>query len=148
MQRMNQKEAVTIVGIEFRTNDKEAAQTIPTFWKKFYDENLLEQLTDKEGVDLYAVYTNYEDAGYSSEGQYSLIIGVTSDAFTKDNENVAQAVLPQQEYMLFSVSDNKKENVANTWQAIIKNKIIERTFDVDYECYRSNGYIDVVVGVK
>jgi len=148
MQRMNQKEAVTIVGVELRTNNTQAAQSIPDFWKKFYDENLLAQLTDKESVDLYAVYTNYEDAGYSSEGQYSLIIGVTSDELTKDSEGLVQAVLPQQEYMVFSVSDNKVENVDKTWQAILKNRIIERTFDVDYECYRRNGYIDVVVGVR
>ena len=148
MQRMNQKEAVKIVGVELRTNNNEAAETIPAFWKKFYDENLLTLLTDKESVDLYAVYTNYEDAGYSSEGQYSLIIGITSDEFSKDDKDLAEAVLPQQEYMVFSVSDNKVDNVDKTWQAILKNKIIERTFDVDYECYRSNGYIDVVVGVK
>lgn len=148
MQRMNQKEAVTIVGVELRTNNNEATQTVPAFWKKFYEENLLTQLTDKESVDLYAVYTNYADAGYSSEGQYSLIIGVTADEFTKDSEGLAQAVLPQQEYIVFSVNDNKEENVDKTWQAILKNKIIERTFDVDYECYRSNGYIDVVVGVR
>lgn len=148
MQRMNQKEAVTIVGVELRTNNEEASETIPAFWERFNEENLLAKLTDKESVDLYAVYTNYDDAGYSSEGEYSFIIGITSDEFSKDNEGLVQAVLPQQEYMVFTVSDNKVENVSNTWHAILKNKIIERTFDVDYECYRSNGYIDIVIGVR
>ena len=145
---MNQKEAITVIGVELRTNNDEASQSIPAFWKKFYDENCLALLTDKESVDIYAVYTHYENAGYSSDGEYSLILGVTTDDFRKEKEGLATAFLPPQDYMVFSVSQNKEENVAQTWNAILSNKILERTFDADYECYKANGYIDVLVGIR
>lgn len=148
MQKMNQKEAITVIGVELRTNNSEAAQSIPAFWKKFYDEKCQSLLTDQESVDIYAVYTHYDNAGYSSKGEYSLIIGVTEDDFSKETEGLATAFLPAQDYMVFSVSSNKVEDVGQTWNAILNNKILERTFDADYECYKANGYIDILVGIR
>lgn len=145
---MLQKEEMTIVGIELRTNNDVAFETIPAFWDKFYRDNLLSKLTDKESVDIYAVYTNYEDAGYSNEGDYSLIIGVTEDEIAKDLDGLSMATIPTQEYIVFNVSENKVEHVIDTWNGIWNNKMIERTFDTDYECYTANGHIDVVIGVR
>lgn len=148
MTRMQQKEEITIIGFELRTNNKVAFETIPAFWDKFYRDKLLGELSDNEFVDLFAVYTNYEDAGYSSEGEYSFIIGVSEDDIDKEFDHLAVATIPTQEYIVFNVAENKKENIVKTWNAITNNKIIERTYDVDYECYTANGYIDVVVGVR
>ena len=148
MQRMNQKEEITVVGVELRTNNAEALQSIPAFWKTFHEENKLALLTDKESVDIYAVYSNYENAGYSSDGDYSLILGVTSDEFTKEMDGLVEVLLPAQDYMVFGVSENSIDNVGQTWKAILNNRILERTFDADYECYKSNGYIDILVGIR
>jgi predicted transcriptional regulator YdeE len=149
MTRMQQKEEITIIGIELRTNDIDAPETIPAFWKKFRDEKMIELLTDLESVDIYSVYGHYDNAGYSSDDEYSFILGVTTDDFSKEiQEHFATVLLPTQDYMVFPVPQNSEANVPATWKAILNNKIIERTFDADYECYKANGYIDILIGIR
>ena len=67
--------ALRIIGIELRTSNREAMQTIPPHWQRFTGEGVLARIPGKLSDEVYAVYTHFENAGVNNDGLYSLIIG-------------------------------------------------------------------------
>ena len=47
MKKITQENNIKIVGIELRTSNMEAMQTMPLFWQKFYQEGILQQTANK-----------------------------------------------------------------------------------------------------
>ena len=71
----NQPQAMTIAGLELRTSNDVANQTIPTHWQQFMNQAILEKIPNRLSNDIYAVYTNYEHESGNNTGTYSLVIG-------------------------------------------------------------------------
>src|SRR3989338_11532665 len=93
MKKTTQEKDIQIVGIELRTSNAEAMQTIPPFWQKFYQENILQQIANKDSDNVFAVYTNFENEGKNNEGTYSLIIGAEVSEIQTLPENFVSTII-------------------------------------------------------
>jgi predicted transcriptional regulator YdeE len=148
MKTEHQPEAITIVGLELRTNNEEAFQTIPMHWHRFGTEGILEQIPNKASTDVYAIYTHYEYEGLNNNGMYSLVIGAAVTHLEPVPSGLTRIQLPASGYQVFSVQQGRPDLVGEAWQTIWQQDISGRTFIADGERYRSDGTIDILLGVK
>ena len=143
---MQQTEDIKIVGLELRTSNNEAMETIPPFWERFYGEDIMNKITHKKSDDVYAVYTNFENEGVNNEGMYSLIIGAEVESFDDIPQGLTSVTIVKQNREVFPVPEGKPENVGQTWKEIWQRNDLKKTFLAEYERYYNNG-IDIYIGV-
>lgn len=148
MDTIAQTQPIRIVGIELRTNNEEAFETIPGHWQRFYGEGVLQKIPNKISDDVYAVYTNFENAGRNNHGQYSLIIGAEVVAATEAPEGLVAAVIPASKRLVFQVEKGHPEKVGEKWQEIWSKGNLDNSYVADFERYRGSGDIEILVGVK
>jgi len=144
---MRQNRAIKVIGIELRTSNEEAMETIPPLWGKFYTEGITQKIENRVSDELYAVYTNFENEGLNNEGVYSLIIGVEVKDFESIPDGMTAITIEVQDREVFSVAEGKPENVGATWMEIWKRDDLKKTFISEYEHYHAEG-IDVYIGVE
>lgn len=142
-----QAQAIHIVGIELRTRNEEAAQTIPAFWQHFFEYGALQRIPQRIGTDLLAVYTHFEHAGCNNQGLYSLIIGAPVSADAPLPAGMVRAVVPASHRAVFPVAQGQPEQVAAAWQQIWAAHDLPKTYIADYERYGADGSIAVLVGI-
>lgn len=144
---MKQEKDIKVVGIELRTSNDVAMETIPPLWERFFVEGILEKIPHKHSSDIYAVYTNFENEGANNEGVYSLIIGAEVKNFEDIPEGFSATTIKAQNRVVFPVKDGKPENVGLTWHEVWSKVKLEKTFIAEYELYTEKG-IDIYIGVK
>ena len=144
---MRQNRAIKVIGIELRTSNEEAMETIPPLWDKFYSEGITQKIENRVSDEVYAVYTNFENEGLNNEGVYSLIIGVEVEDFESIPDGMTATTIEVQDREVFSVAEGKPENVGATWMDIWKRDDLKKTFVSEYEHYHAEG-IDVYIGVE
>jgi predicted transcriptional regulator YdeE len=140
--------AMHIVGLELRTSNALAVQTIPAHWQRFTAEAVLEQITNKVSDDVYALYTHFENPGVNNEGVYSLIIGAQVRSLGDVPAHLTAATIPAGQFKVFAVQAGHPEKVYAKWQEIWGMTQLPRVFMADYERYTSAGQIDILVGVR
>lgn len=144
---INQNEPLEVFGIELRTSNNEAMQTIPPHWQRFAEEAVLAHIPGKVSDEVYAVYTHFEHAGSSNEGQYSLIIGARVQAGTPLPDGLSRAVIPASQRAVFPVGTGRFDLVGATWQEIWARTDLPKTFIAEYERYGAGGEIDIFIGI-
>lgn len=148
MQKVNQPKPIRVVGLELRTSNEQAFETIPGHWQKVVQQGVLATIPGKTSDDVYAVYTNFENAGKNNQGQYSLIIGAAVEAGSPVPAGLVAAEIPASQRLSFAVESGHPERVGEKWQEIWGKGDLGNTYLADYERYRSNGEIEILVGVK
>jgi len=148
MKKITQQKNIQIVGIELRTSNLEAMQTIPPFWQKFYQEGVLQQIANKVSDNIYAVYTNFENEGKNNEGVYSLIIGAEVKNFDNIPAPFVSTVIPVSKRAVFEVETGHPEKVGEKWQEIWQTTVFEKSYISEYELYYSSGEIKIYIGIK
>lgn len=146
-----QDQAIHVMGIELRTSNAHAFQTIPLHWQRFFQEKVAAAIEGRMSDDIYAVYTNFQNAGINNEGTYSLIIGLAihPEIEPLPAAGFARAVVPASHRIVFPVAANRPENVGETWQKIWKYAAVQKTCIAEYERYRSSdGRIDISIGIN
>ena len=143
-----QAESIPIVGLELRTNNDVANQTIPEHWQHFYAEGILEKIPNKFSNDVYAVYTNYEHEGLNNSGTYSLVIGASVSALESVPSGLIAVRLPASSYQVVPVPQGRPDLVGESWVAIWQQDTSKRTFIADCERYRTDGTIDILLGIR
>lgn len=138
----------SIVGISIQTTNNDAAETIPALWGKFFGEGIGNTIASKVSYDVYAVYTDFENAGVNNEGVYKLLIGVEVADADKIAEGLDIAHIPEGHYHRFNVSENNAEQVFPTWMSIWSNDALGKTFQCDFEQYNSSGAISINIGTS
>jgi len=146
MSNIIQENAKTIVGLSIRTNNNEAADTIPALWGQFFGEGVGSTIASKASDDVYAVYTDFENEGVDNTGQYTFLIGVEVSSTDELIEGLTAANIPCGNFHRFDVPENKPEQVFPTWMQIWPNQDIGKTFLCDFEKYSANGDISINVG--
>lgn len=58
-----QDEAITVIGIELRTTNLDAMQTIPPLWQRFGQDGVQASIPGKLDGDVLAVYTRFDLVG-------------------------------------------------------------------------------------
>lgn len=143
-----QDQAIHVFGIELRTSNDEAMQTIPPHWQRFSQQAVLADIPGKISDDVYAVYTNFDHAGSNNRGVYSLILGAQVHPHTPLPQGLARAVIPASRRAVFPVEKGRFDLVGDTWQEIWRRNDLAKTFIAEYERYTSQGDIDIFIGLE
>ncbi len=141
-------DALHVIGIELRTTNREAAQTIPPFWQRFAGEGLPARLPERLSDDVYAVYTHFEHAGLNNDGCYSLVIGLAMPASAGTPPGLVRATIPAGPEAVFSVEAGRPDRVAEGWQVVWQRADLPKTFIADHERYQADGGISIHVGLR
>jgi len=148
MKKITQENTIKIVGIELKTSNTEAMQTMPLFWQKFYQEGISQQIPSKVSDNVFAVYTNFENEGKNNEGIYSLIIGAEVTEIQTLPENFVSTIVKPSKRAVFEVEKGHPEKVGEKWQEIWGTTDLEKNYVSDYELYYPLGKIEIHVGIK
>lgn len=147
MYTLFQDQAIHVIGIELRTTNRDAAQTIPPHWQRFQAEGIAARIPGRTDDAVLAVYTHFQDAGRSNEGLYSLILGAATDPATDVPAGMVRAVLPVSQRAVFPVEAGRFDLVGPAWQAIWARTELRKTFIADYERYAADGSITIGIGL-
>jgi predicted transcriptional regulator YdeE len=148
MKIITQENSIKIVGIELRTSNLEAMQTIPLFWQKFYEEGILQKIPNRVSDNVYAVYTNFENEGKNNEGIYSLIIGAEVREIQALPENFVSTIVEPAKRAVFEVEKGHPEKIPEKWQEIWEATDLEKSYVSDYELHYASGEIEIYIGIK
>jgi predicted transcriptional regulator YdeE len=143
-----QTDAITVIGIELRTSNLEATQTIPEHWQRFTQEAVLAQIAFRRGDDVFAVYTHFEHAGRDNTGLYSLVIGAVVAADAPVPAGMVRVVVPASARAMFGVEKGRFDLVGPAWQAIWQRHDLAKTFIAEYEQYHADGGICISIGLS
>lgn len=141
-------DAITVIGIELRTSNDVAEQTIPPHWQRFSEEAVLAQIVGPRSDDVFAVYTHFEHAGLNNTGLYSLVIGVAVAADTPVPAGMVRVVVPASKRVVFGVEGGRFDLVGATWHTIWQRTELAKTYIAEYEQYRTNGDIIISIGLS
>ncbi|OOG37849.1 GyrI-like domain-containing protein [Polaromonas sp. A23] len=147
MHIVHQDQAIHVFGIELRTSNDEAMQTIPPHWQRFSQEAVPANIPGKISDDVYAVYTHFDHAGSNNQGVYSLILGAQVHPHTPLPGGLARAVIPASRRAVFPVEKGRFDLVGEKWQEIWRRNELPKTFIVEYERYTAQGDIDIFIGL-
>lgn len=141
-------QAITVIGIELRTTNLDAMQTIPPLWQRFAQEGVLAALPQRLNDDVLAVYTHFEHAGSSNTGLYSLVIGAAVPATAPVPDGMVRVVIPASRRVEFAVPSGRFDLVGPAWQTIWAHTELPKTYVAEYEHYRANGDIAISIGLS
>lgn len=141
-------DAITVVGIELRTDNTVAAQTIPSHWQRFDQENVLGAIANKRGEDVFAVYTHFAHSGSSNTGLYSLVLGAAVSPDAPVPTGMVRVVVPASPRAVFAVEKGRFDLVGAAWQTIWQRSDLAKTFIAEYEQYHANRDITVSIGLN
>lgn len=140
-------QALHIVGIELRTTNEQAFQTIPAHWQRFSAEKVLARIPGRRCDEVFAVYTHFEHAGLDNQGLYSLVIGAAVPAGTDPPAGMVRAVVPASRRAVFEVESGRFDRVGAAWQTIWQHTELAKSFIAEYEHYGADGTIQISVGL-
>jgi predicted transcriptional regulator YdeE len=137
---------VWIIGLELRTSNEVAFETIPAHWGRFTSEKIFSQIPNRASENIYAVYTNYQHPGVNNEGIYSCVIGAAVKDANQVPDGLAAISLPASSYQVIPVE--RAELVGEAWQEIWQQDSSQRTFIADAECYSPDGKVEIHLGIR
>lgn len=140
-------EPVTIIGRQVRTNSALSVEAIPMLWSEVTESNMLASVPGRVSDDVYAVYTNLEDAGVSNAGYFSFIIGVAVAPSTPVPTGMVLVSIPRSPRLSFAVPSNDPSRVVEAWEQAWAFDDRAKTFTCEYELYAGNGEASVNLGV-
>lgn len=143
-----QDEAMTVVGIELRTTNQEAMQTIPPHWQRFGQEGVLDRISGRLDGDVLAVYTHFAHAGRDNTGLYSLVIGAQVAPDAPVPAGMVRVVVPASRRAIFPVLPASFDRVGPAWGAVWAQTTLPKTFVAEYERYAAHGDISISIGLE
>lgn len=143
-----QTEAITVIGLELRTTNKEAMQTIPPLWHRFTQEGVLATIPGKLNDEVLAVYTHFEHAGLNNTGLYSLVLGAQVAPATPLPPGMVRVVVPASPRAVFAVPAHRFDLLGPAWHAVWEQADLPKTFVAEYERYSANGDIEISIGLR
>lgn len=147
MRIIEQQHAIHVIGIELRTTNEEAMETIPRHWQRFSQENVAAAVPACTGPDVYAVYTHFQDAGRGNAGLYSLVIGMAADPAAVPPPGMVRAVLPAGPRAVFPVERGRPDKVVDGWREVWGRTDLRKSFVADCECFAPDGRIEIRIGL-
>lgn len=142
-----QPDAITVVGIELRTSNLEALQTIPPHWQRFGQEGVLDRISGRVDGDVLAVYTHFAHAGRDNTGLYSLVIGAQVAPDAPVPAGMVRVVVPASRRAVFPVLPAHFDRVGLAWGAVWAQTTLPKTFVAEYERYGAQGDISISIGL-
>ena len=139
--------AMTVIGVELRTRNAEAQQTIPPLWQRFGQDGVLARIPGRLDGDVLAVYTHFEHAGRNNTGLYSLVLGAQVAPDTPVPAGLVRVVVPASRRAVFAVPAARFDLVGAAWHAVWAETALPKTFVAEYERYQADGGIHISIGL-
>jgi predicted transcriptional regulator YdeE len=157
--KIQQHAGFYIAGLTARTNNAHEMSgkgKIGNVWHQFLQPNLVSKIPNKMGVDLIAVYTDYES---DHTGHYTYLLGLPVISAESLPASLTLKHIPAGRYAVFSSSRGPRAKVVpELWQRIWAMSAEElggtRAFRTDYEIYDQrasdpeNAQVDVYIGLR
>jgi len=151
-----ERDAFTVIGIEVRTNNSEAATVIPRQWDRFFKEGVPGKIPNRADANLVAVYS-----GYASDyhGDFDYLIGARVKDGSTATEGMVVKVVPKARYAVLTTDQGPVGKVVSeAWQKIWQLEDSgglggQRAYKADFELYdqRSrdpkNSQVDIYIGI-
>ena len=156
---IEQHPGFNVVGLAIRTNnaaEMNGRGKIGEVWQRLLQQNLAAKIPNKLGVDLIALYTDYET---DHTGYYTYLLGVPVSFTEHLPTGLVLKHVPAGRYaVLCSNRGEIKQVVPEIWQRVWGMSPMElggsRSYKVDYEIYDQraadpdNAQIEVHVGLR
>jgi predicted transcriptional regulator YdeE len=128
-------ESFRVIGISVRTTNQnsQSDKDIGSLWQRFTEGNLAAQINDKDGEDIYCVYTEYES---DHTGFYTAILGCKVKDRSEAPRGFVGVNIAADTYQVYKPEGKFPGSVANTWRYIWQTPI-ERKYTADFDLYRS-----------
>lgn len=139
---------LTVLGLAIRTNGPRSLRDIPELWRRVREEGLLETIPGRTGQDLYAVYTDLEDAGRSNAGWFTFLIGVPVDPATPVPDGLSLRTVPASRRAVFAAPGNDPTRIVEAWQEAWASDDEVKSFVCEYERYAADGAVTVELGLR
>ncbi|MGB5025253.1 MAG: GyrI-like domain-containing protein [Saprospiraceae bacterium] len=122
-----------VVGISVRTtNENERSQKdIGELWGKFMGQNIIDQIPNKDSLDIYCIYTDYES---DFNSPYTTILGCRVKSFDNIPDDFISLSIPTAKYRVYNSTGKLPDCVVMTWINIWQSGI-ERKFIADFDLY-------------
>ncbi len=142
-----------VIGIAVRTSNAHegAAQDIGALWGKFMGERVLDRIPNKQGSDVYCVYTEYEGDHMKP---YTTILGCRVKGLDDIPDGMVGKSFVGGNYSTFvAKGDLTKGAVSDAWKDIWQTEL-NRSYDADFEVYGEkaqnpmDGEISIFVGIR
>jgi predicted transcriptional regulator YdeE len=146
MQTTILSEPTWIIGLELRTSNDIAFETIPAHWQRFMGEQILGRIPNRTSDTVYAVYTHYQNPGVNNQGIYSCVIGAAVSDARQIPDGLVAVSLPASTYQVVPVE--RADMVGVVWQNIWQQDTSHRTFIADTECYYPDGKVEIHLGIR
>lgn len=126
-----------IAGIAVRTinKDGQADKDIGVLWQKFTQDNLADKLEEKDGSELYCVYTDYES---DHNDYYTAVLGCKVSSIEYLPEGFTGKAIPASRYIVFAPEGKFPNNVVATWQHVWQTDI-QRIYTADFDIHYTAG---------
>src|ERR1700749_3414733 len=159
MKNIQEHPGFYVVGITARTNNAQEMSgngKIGSVWQTFLQPGVVAKIPNKIGVDLIAVYTDYET---DHTGHYTYLLGLPTSVTEAQPANLTIRHIPAGRYAVFTTGRGPIQQVVpEIWQLIWSMPPDElggtRSFRTDFEIYDQraadpeNAQIDVYVGLR
>ena len=147
------RDGFIVAGLKIEVSNKEAMETgcIWKAWEELFSSGILESLKNKVWVELYGVYTDYEENFLDDvdNKKYSLIIWAKVSSKDDLPGGVSYVEIPELSYKKFEARGKMPEVVYQTWWNIW-GAGLDRKFDFDFEEYKvmwDNAEVDIYISV-
>jgi predicted transcriptional regulator YdeE len=143
-----------IVGISTVTSnqDGQSAKDIGELWGRFYDENVLQMIEERESDEIYSVYTDYES---DFRGRYTCILGVRVNVIVSIPEGYVGRKIEGGKFIKVVARGLMPGAVFSAWNRIWENdEALNRKYGSDFEVYGDeatfgdDGEVDIFLSVK
>lgn len=124
-----------IIGISVETTNQnnQSAIDLGQLWQRFYTEEIFKKINNKEGEEVYAVYTDYE-SDYT--GKYTTIIGQSVNSLDNIPEGLVGREIKNENLKKYVAKGEMPAAVVQTWQQIwADDSNLYRSYEADFEVY-------------
>jgi len=133
-----QQQEIKLVGIDLghdtTTTNGQADEDCAQLWKRFMDEDIAAQITDKIGDELYAVYYRKDN---TTQEPFRYFLGCRVDGDTLMTNGLDALTIPAGSYHTETAEGALPESVKDKWKEI-NSSSLPRAYDHDYEVYDMN----------
>ncbi|MDR0660871.1 MAG: effector binding domain-containing protein [Prevotellaceae bacterium] len=131
-----------IVGISVRTINRNgsAQQDIAGLWARFMGQNLIAEIPNKLGNEIYCMYTDYE---HDYTGMYTTILGCKVGAVDNVPDGFMAKYIPSGKYRVYKAVGQIPASVGSVWNEIWQSEAddktkINRRYLADFDVYGEN----------
>lgn len=134
-ENMENLDSFKIIGISVETTNQneKSVEDLGKLWERFYTENIQSKIPNKNGDEIYSIYTDYE-TDYT--GKYTSIIGLKVNSLDQIPDGLIGRTFNGGKYQKFVAKGQMPNAVIEAWQEIwAKDSELNRRYTSDFEVY-------------